>query len=125
MSSQQKQKQTSGFIICPKCKGEGKCFFCHNIGAYLLKGNYLLYWAKTINRFEILKRKFSRTIEIGIDSLLFGAGIIGIFIFIIWILKIEPISFFGIKFFGCLFWAISIFSIAFKEKKKKSIRLFL
>ena len=119
MSIQQKQKQTSGFIICPKCKGEGKCFFCHNIGVYLLKGNHLLYWAKTINRFEILKRKFSRTIEIGFDSLLFGLGITGLCIFIIWILKIEPISFFWDKIFWLSLLSDIYFFYRFQRKKEK------
>ncbi len=117
--SSQKQKQGAGFIVCPKCKGEGKCFFCHNIGAYLLKGNHLLYWAKTINRFEILKRKFSRTIETGIDSLLFGLGITGLCIFVIWILKIEPISFFWNKIFWLSLLSDIYFFYRFQRKKEK------
>jgi ATP-dependent Clp protease ATP-binding subunit ClpC len=120
MSIEQKQKQTSGFIICPKCQGEGKCFFCHNIGVYLLKGNHLLYWAKTINKFEILKRKFSRTIEIGFDSLLFGLGITGLCIFIIWILKIEPISFFWNKIFWLSLLGDIYFFYRFQRKKEKN-----
>jgi len=117
MSNQQKQKQT--FIICPKCKGEGRCFFCHNIGVYLLKGRYLLYWAKTINRFEILKRKLNRTIEIAIDSILFSLGIIGLCIFGIWILKIEPINFFWDKIFWLSLLGDIYFFYRFQRKKEK------
>ena len=119
IQQKQKQKQGTGFIICPKCQGEGKCFFCHNIGAYLLKGNHLLYWAKTINHFEILKRKLSRTIEIGFDSFLFGFGITGVFIFIIWILKIEPISFFWNKIFWLSLFGDIYFFYRFQRKKEK------
>jgi ATP-dependent Clp protease ATP-binding subunit ClpC len=119
MSINQKQKQTSDFIICPKCKGEGRCFFCHNVGVYLLKGNHLLYWAKTINKIEILKRKFNRTIETGIDSLLFGFGMTGLCIFVIWILKIEPISFFWDKIFWLSLSSDIYFFYRLQRKKEK------
>jgi ATP-dependent Clp protease ATP-binding subunit ClpC len=121
MPASKKQKQI--FIICPKCRGQGKCHFCHDIGVYLLKGSYLLHWTKDINRFEILKRRFSQTIETGVDSVLIGLAVVGGFIFGIWLLRLEPISFFWEKIFWLSLLADLYYFYRLQRKKEKEHKI--